>query len=224
MSLGKHVVAKVALVLLCGHSTARGQAPDSTGLKGRWYAGAGVASHKYFTLNGPTSQIRPAYVSAGYYLTPRVALQAELQYGQRTQQSNGGESVIDGETFSVRTKERIKSTALTVLLRYSGRRPQRPLQLDWLLGVAVVHGRSSETITRTSPTRSQSYTSPTRDLTEPHLVAGLGLRYQLGPHVAVGAQAVVNKNLRILPYGGFGMILGSGANLGVTYLFGPTKP
>jgi len=224
MSPGKYVAAKIALVLLCGHSTARGQVPDSTGLKGRWYAGAGAAYHRYFTLNGPPSQIRPAYVSAGHYITPRVALQAEGQYGQRTQRRDYGESEIGGETVSIRTTERIKSAALTLLLRGSGRRPQRPLQLDWLLGLAVVHGRSVETITQTSPTRSQSYTSPTRVSTEPHLVAGLGLRYQLGPHVAVGAQAVVNKNLYILPYGGFGMILGRGANLGITYLFGPTKP
>ena len=132
--------------------------------------------------------------------------------------------MIDGETVSFRTKKRINSAALTVLMRCSGRRPQRPLQFDWLLGLAVVYGRSSETITRTSPTRSQSYTPPTARSTEPHLVVGIGLRYQPGLHWAVGTQVVANKNLQILPFPGFGWVLGSGANLGITDLLGPTKP
>ena len=224
MSPGKYVAAKVALVLLCGHGTARGQAPDSTGLRGRWYAGAGAATNKYFARRPPSSRIRPAYVSAGYCLTPRVALQAQLQYGQQTQHGLTGRSEVDGQVFRFETTERSKITALTVLMRYDLSRPQRRLQVAWVLGVAVVHNRSSNALTTTTPAGTQRRALPATRSTEPHAVGGLSGRYRLGPRWAVGTELVVNRNLLMSPFRSRRLLQGSGANVGVTYSFGPTKP
>ncbi|WP_216690391.1 outer membrane beta-barrel protein [Hymenobacter siberiensis] len=223
LSTGKFLAGKVVVTLLVCHGTTFGQAPDSVARKGRWYAGIGAAYHSYYSINQPHSRIYPAYVSGGYFITSRVALQADVQYGQRTEESSGGESVINGEAFTFRNLEVTTSTALTLLARFS-HRPQRPLQLEWLLGVAWVRGQVSTTITRTSATRSESFYYPDISATEPHVVGGLGLRYQLGPRLALGTEVLISKNLRIPPYGLLGLIPGGGAKVGLSYLFGPTKP
>ena len=212
-------VTAAALLLFC-QGAAWAQATDSAGQKGRWYAAAGAAYHLYFSIDRAYSQIRPAYVAGGYFINPRVAVQAELQYGQRSEERSGGKNVIDGETFAFLTKEKTTSTALTVLCRFSRSRPQRHLQFDWLLGLAWVHHESYETSTRTSATRSESRTVPGHSSTQPHLVGGIGLRYQLRPRLAVGTEVLISKNLRIFPYGVWGLLPGGGATMGITYWFG----
>ena len=212
------------MVLLGCHGAAQGQAPNSAGLTGRWYAGASAATNKYFALHPPSSRIRPAYVSAGYCLTPRVALQAQLQYGQQTQNGVAGRSEVNGQVFSFQTTERSKSTALTVLMCHDLSRQQRRLQVAWLLGVAVVHVRSSNSLTITTPAGTQYNALPATQSMEPHAVGGLSGRYQLGLQWAVATELVVNRNLLMSPFRSRRFLQGSGANVGVTYLFGPTKP
>ena len=208
-------------MLLFASGAAWGQAPDSAGAAGRWYVGGGAAI-SYFVLDCPYSQIKPAYLMGGYVVKPRLAIQAEAQYSRRNEESDGGNYMIDGEVFNFRTKSQTTSTALTVLARFSRSRPQRPLQFDWLLGLAIVRGSLSETVTRTSATRSERYVFPTRSVTEPHVVAGISLRYLVGPRLAIGAEVLLNKNLRILPYS-WGIIPGGGASLGASYLLGKDK-
>ena len=109
-----------------------------------------------------------------------------------------------------------------MLARFSRSRPQRPLQFDWLLGLAIIRGSLSETVTRTSATRSERYVFPTTSATEPHVVAGVSLRYLVGPRLAIGAEVLLKKNLYITPYS-WGLIPGKGASLGVSYLLGKDK-
>jgi len=210
-------------MLLFASGAAWGQAPDSAGAAGRWYVGGGAAIHNYFSIGAPYYQIKPAYLMGGYVVKPRLAIQAEAQYSRQNEESNGGNSMIDGEVFNFRTKSQTTSTALTVLARFSRSRPQRPLQFDWLLGLAIVRGSLSETVTRTSATRSERYVFPTTSATEPHVVAGISLRYLVGPHLAIGAEVLLSKNLYILPNNFLGLIPGKGANLGVSYLLGKDK-
>ena len=184
----------------------------------------GGAAHKYYARNLPFSEIHPAYVAAGYFLTPRVALQAKLQYGRRTHQGTGGRSVSNGQTFSFREQARIHSTALTVVLRRGLSRPHRRWQFAGLLGLAVVHGRSTETLTVTTPAGTQHSALPSNQSTEPHVVGGLGMGYRLGPRWAVGAEVLANINLLLPPSVANGKGLGSGVNAGITYGFGPAKP
>ena len=213
---------KGAVTLLFASGAARGQAPDSAGAASRWYVGGGAAIHSYFSIGAPYYRIKPAYLMGGYIVKPRLAIQAEAQYSRRNEESDGGNSVIDGEVFNFRTKSQTTSTALTVLARFSRSRPQRPLQFDWLLGLAIVRGSLSETVTRTSATRSERYVFPTTSATEPHVVAGVSLRYLVGPRLAIGAEVLLNKNLYIPPYS-WGIIPGGGASLGVSYLLGKDK-
>ena len=211
------------MLLLFAYGAARGQAPDSAGAAGRWYVGGGAAIHNYFTIAAPYYQIKPAYLMGGYVVKPRLAIQAEAQYSRRNEESDGGNSMIDGEVFNFRTKSQTTSTALTVLARFSRSRPQRPLQFDWLLGLAIVRGSLSATVTQTSATRSERYVFPTISVTEPHVVAGISLRYLVGPHLAIGAEVLLSKNLHILPNNFLGLVPGKGANLGVSYLLGKDK-
>ena len=210
-------------MLLFASGAAWGQAPDSAGAAGRWYVGGGAAIHNYFSIGAPYYRIKPAYLMGGYIVKPWLAIQAEAQYSRRNEESDGGNSMIDGEVFNFRTKSQTTSTALTVLARFSRSRPQRPLQFDWLLGLAIVRGSLSETVTRTSATRSERYVFPTTSATEPHVVAGISLRYLVGPHLAIGAEVLLSKNLYILPNNFLGLIPGKGANLGVSYLLGKDK-
>ena len=208
-------------MLVLASGAARAQAPDSAGAVGRWYVGGGAAI-SYFIIDWPYAQIKPAYLMGGYVVKPRLAIQAEAQYSRRNEESDGGNSVIDGEVFNFRTRAQTTSTALTVLARFSRSRPQRPLQFDWLLGLAIVRGSLSETVTRTSATRSERYVFPATSVTAPHLVAGISLRYLVGPRLAIGAEVLLNKNLYIPPYS-WGILPGGGASLGVSYLLGKDK-
>ena len=216
-----HCALNGAVTLLFASGAAWGQAPDPAGAAGRWYVGGGAAI-SYFTITLPYSQIKPAYLMGGYVVKPRLAIQAEAQYSRQNEESNGGNSMIDGEAFNFRTKSQTTSTALTVLARLSRSRPQRPLQFDWLLGLAIVRGSQSSSVTRTSATRSERYVSPATSVTAPHVVAGVSLRYLVGSRLAIGAEVLLNKNLRILPYS-YGIFPGGGANLGVSYLLGKDK-
>ena len=184
-------------MLLFASGAAWGQAPDSAGAAGRWYVGGGAAIHNYFTIAASYYQIKPAYLMGGYVVKPRLAIQAEAQYSRRNEEGDGGNSVIDGEVFNFRTKSQTTSTALTVLARFSRSRPQRPLQFDWLLGLAIVRGSLSQAVTRTSATRSERYVFPTTSATEPHVVAGVSLRYLVGPRLAIGAERVLSNKIEI---------------------------
>ena len=212
----------IVLVLLC-QGIVQGQSIDSTKRVGRWYVGGGAAVHRYFTLNAPYYQLKPAYLICGYIIRPRLAVQAEAQYQRQAKESDGGTSVINGVVYNFRKTSYNTSAALTLLARFSRSRFQRHLQFDWLLGVALVRGSVSGIITRTSATRSESYTLPTQTVTEPHLVGGISLRYLIGPRVAITTELLLSKNMRIAPFS-YGIIPGTGASLGVTYLLGKDKP
>ena len=185
--------------------------------------GGGAAVHRYFTLNAPYYQLKPVYLMGGYIIRPWLAVQAEAQYQRQATESDGGNSVINGVVYNFRTKSQNTSAALMLLARFSRSRFRRHLQFDWLLGVALVRGSVSEIITRTSATRSESYDLPTQTTTEPHLVGGIGLRYLIGPRVAIATELLLSKNMRIAPFS-YGIISGTGANLGITCLLGKGKP
>ena len=55
-------------------------------------------------------------------------------------------------------------------------------------------------------------------------MGGLGVRYGLRPRWAVGAEVLASLNLLLPPSVARGTGLGSGANAGITYRFGPAKP
>ncbi|AIZ64427.1 hypothetical protein PK28_13430 [Hymenobacter sp. DG25B] len=215
----KYPLLKIAVVagLCAGAGTASAQTADSSAASGRWYVGAGAGLHHYYSINRPYNQLKPAYVQVGYTIKPRVALQAEIQYGRRLQE-NRESGEVDGELYDFYYKEDTRSTAVTVMARFSRSRPQRHLQFDWLLGLAVVRGTVRESSTRTSATQTDTYNYHPITATEPHLVGGIGLRYLMGPHWAIGTEILVSKNLQIPPISIWGLAPGAGANIGVSYL------
>ncbi|MCR5889070.1 hypothetical protein LRS06_15090 [Hymenobacter sp. J193] len=155
----------------------------------------------------------------GYAIKPQLAIQAEIQYGRRLEEDRRS-GVVEGELYDFYYKEDTRSMAVTVLARFSRSRPQRHLQFDWLLGVAVVRGTLRETSTRTSATHSDTYTYVPIVNMEPHLMGGISLRYLLNPQLAVATEFMVSKNLHIAPTNIWGLAPGGGASLGVIYKLG----
>ena len=187
----KHFSLSGAVVLLFAPGAAWGQARDSASMGSRWYVGGGAAVHSYVSINKPYARTGSPYLMGGYVINPQLAIQAEVHYGRRNEESNGGNYMVDGELYNFSSKAQTTSTALLLLARFTRSRPQRHLQFDWLLGMAIVHGRLNETATRTSATRSDSYVYPTISATAPHLVGGIGLRYLVSPRFAIGTELLL---------------------------------
>ena len=208
-------------MLLFAHGAAWGQARDSAKMGSHWFVGGGAAVHSYININVPYSRTGPPYLMGGYIVDHRLAIQAEVHYGRRNEENNGGDYMVDGELYNFRSKAQTTSTALLLLARFTRSRPQRHLQFDWLLGMAIVHGRLNETNTRTSATRSDSYVYPTISSTAPHLVGGISLRYLVSPRFTIGTELLLSKSI---PFNYWTIIPGGGASLGVSYLLTPRKP
>lgn len=215
----KHLLPVLALLLLHG-ATAQGQEAAVPAATMQWYVGVGAAAHSYYSINRPYSRLRPAHLMVGYQVKPRVALQVELQHGRETDEEQYN-SMVNGENYTFLNQTKTRSTSVTLLARFSRSHPQRPLQFDWLLGVAAVHGREQDIIRRTSASGTDTYVYQPIQASAPHLVGGVSLRYLLGPHMVVNAQLVANKNLQIPPISLWGMVPGGGASLGVSYAFQP---
>jgi hypothetical protein len=215
----KYSLLKIAALagFCAGAGTASAQTADSSATSTRWYVGAGAGFHHYYSINRPYNQLKPAYVQVGYTIKPRIALQAEIQYGRRVKE-NRGSGEVDGELYDFYYKEDTRSTAITVMARFSRSRPQRHLQFDWLLGVAIVRGTVREFSSRTSSTHTDSYNYHPITATEPHLVGGMSLRYLIGPQWVLGTELLISKNLLIPPINIWGLAPGAGANIGVSYL------
>ncbi|QJX45659.1 outer membrane beta-barrel protein [Hymenobacter taeanensis] len=213
------VLIGAAAVLNCYSATA--QTPDSVPAAGKWYVGAGAGYHYYYSINRPYVRARPVYLMGGYTVTPKVSLQAEVQYGRVVNQTHN-QGQVDGELYDFTYREETRSTAVTLLARFNRSQPSHHLQFDWLLGLAVVSGMQKDAAYRTSTTTGASsayYYQPIRETT-PHLVGGLGLRYLLGPHLSIGGELLISKNTKIPPVSVWGLAPGFGANLGVSYRFG----
>jgi hypothetical protein len=155
---------------------------------------------------------------AGYVASPKRALQVEAQYGQYSR-NIAYSSAGTGQPTDTYVTETTRSTALTALARFTRTRPEKKLQFDWLLGVALIRGVLSTTIVSTSTGQPTRYDYVPRRRISPHLVGGLSLRYLLGPRLALGTEVVLNKNLHIPPFNIVGFLPGYGANFGVSYRF-----
>jgi opacity protein-like surface antigen len=216
----KYLLLALAVLLLRG-TVAQGQDAAAPAAK-QWYVGVGAAAHSYFSINRPYSRLRPAHITGGYYIKPRVALQIELQYGREIGEEQF-QSVVDGENVTFLNKTETRSTSVTLLSRFSRSQPQRHLQFDWLLGLAMVYGREQDTTSRTSASGTDTHVYQPILATAPHVVGGISLRYLAGAHVAFNAELLANKNLEIPPISIWGMIPGGGASLGVSYAFQPRQ-
>jgi hypothetical protein len=214
-----HIILGAAALLSC--YSANAQTPDAAPLAGKWYAGAGAGYHYYYSINRPYVRAWPVYLMGGYTVTPKVSLQAEVQYGRQTEQTYY-QGPVDGEVYDFTYREETRSTAVTLLARFNRSQPSRHLQFDWLLGLAVVNGMQKDAAFRTSTTTGTStayYYEPIREIT-PHIVGGLSLRYLMGPHFSLGTQVLVSKNTKIPPISVWGLAPGAGANVGISYRFG----
>ncbi|WP_324674506.1 hypothetical protein [Hymenobacter sp. GOD-10R] len=194
--------------------------PDTAAAPKYWYVGVGATYHSYNSVNRPYCEAEPLYLAIGYTIKPRVALQGEVRYSRQIKNLSNT-SVLNGETYTYRTERDTRSTAVTLLARFRKSQTQRRLQFDWLAGITIVHGREKETTFQTSSTYSQTYNYPINKAIQPHLVGGISLRYLLAPHVTLGTQLLLNKNL-VPFFFGWGTPFG-GADIGVSYLFGDRK-
>ncbi|WP_125932495.1 hypothetical protein [Hymenobacter glacialis] len=212
--------------LALGYHTAGAQAPDSTTHKPQWYVGAGAALQQYWDFNTPYVRLKPVNVLVGRSIGARTALQAALQFGGRNQEhSEQGTDYLTGEPYTRYTEEKTRGAAATLLVRFGRSRPQRHLQFDWLVGGTVLFGRERLNATTTKASGKESYKGPVNTSFSPHLVGGMSLRYLLGPHLALGTEFTLNRNIFIPPTSALGILLtGTGANVHLTYRLGPLRP
>jgi hypothetical protein len=190
---------------------------DTVAARKYWYVGAGATFHHYNSVNRPYSSVKPLYLAVGYTIKSRIALQAEFRNGRQIDNSSNT-SVLNGEIYTYRTETDTRTKAVTLLARFREGQVQQRLQFDWLVGLAIVYGREKETTFQTSATYSQTYNYPINKATQLHFVGGIGIRYLLTPHLTLGTQLLVNKNL-VPFFFGWGRPSG-GADIGISYIFG----
>jgi len=215
-------ISTAALAL--DHYTAGAQAPDSTVRKPQWNVGVGIAQQRYWYFNDPYVDLKPVNVLVGRSIGPRTALQAAIQFGGRNDERSEQGTDFSNEPYTLNVKEKMRGAAATLLVRFNRSRPQRRLQFDWLAGATIVYGVGRTKLTRTSANGTESSYDDVRTGLSPHLVGGISLRYLMGPHLSLGTELTLNRNI-FIPPSGLGLLLtGTGANFHLSYRLGQAQP
>ena len=211
--------------LALGYHRASAQAPDSTTLKPQWYVGTGVALQQYWYFDSPYVRLKPVNVLVGRSIGSRTALQAAIQFGGHNDERSEQGKDFSNEPYTLNVKQQTRGAAATLLVRFNRSRPQRRLQFDWLAGAALVYGVGKTKATRTSANGTGSAYEEVRTSFSPCLVGGMSLRYLLGPHLSLGTELTLNRNVLIPLTSPLGILLtGKGANVHLTYRLGQLQP
>lgn len=179
-------------------------------------------SGTYAKYDTPT-RIIPT-LTAGWQLTPRLALQLGVGYTWNTSSYGGNGTYFDSQTneFHYEVGRASYSRLLTapVSVRYTVTPLAKRWQLDLVAGATALYyfGRYDETYsTATQPRRTITWDS--YDHFEGVLSAGLSLRYALTQHVELVGDALVNTAWNN-PYNGYIRSYPGSFSLGARYRFG----
>ena len=189
-------------------------APASTPAP-RYYVGLAAYNSFYQPIGHPaagfpvfiqSSSFRlPVQLTAGYYLSPRVALQVGLAYS--TGSTQYGQTFVynsstPGTPSPYSTNEghrRQTQVAASVLARYTlTANPAHRLQFDALGGFTLEHNRANSYGMYTNSSQGTVVSSPYDDTFARNtllLTGGVGARYRLGSCLALTYDFTVNKAL-----------------------------
>ena len=170
----------------------------------RFYVGLGAYSSYYQQLGGQfnSSTRVPVQLTAGYLLSPRLAVQVGLAYSGTTARyavtghvyGNGPAGYID---YNSTLTSRVLSAS--VLARYTlTRNPAHRVQFDALGGFTLEHssvfnrGTQADSLGGTRNVNSYGYRTSRNTLL---LTAGLGTRFRLSPRFELFYDLTLNKAL-----------------------------
>ena len=206
--------------------------PAETPAAPRYYVGLGAYSSFYQQIGsrrtGNTGFAVPLQLTAGYQLSPRVAVQLAVAYSGRTyDQSYLYYNLSTPPPYSgyeATGKSTDRYTSASALVRYTITHDlTKRLQFDALGGVgfehAQSHGRGTQSITSLGTTQTGPYDfSSSRNTLL--LTAGVGIRYRLSSRFELTGDFTVNRALTT-PHGYNPNTQLTGAqSLGVRYRFG----
>jgi hypothetical protein len=132
---------------LGGSFCANAQTPGLLATPKAYYVGVQAGSSRYEmfyrnpTVTPTVFVISPWQLTAGYYLTPRLALQLNFTHSRTTYDSPGAiQELPNGQLalFNILHEEDAQ-TALPIVLRWSLSKPVARLQADAILGLTWAH-------------------------------------------------------------------------------------
>lgn len=197
-------------LLLSTVRPALAQTSAATPATPRYYVGLSAYTSYYQQIGnrrtGTTGFAVPLQLTAGYQLSPRVAVQVAVAYSGRTYDQNYSfynlstsppYPVTSG--YEVTGKSTDRYTSASALVRYTLTHDlTKRLQFDALGGFglehAQSHGRGTQSTTSMGTVQTSDY-----DITYSHntllLTAGLGIRYRLNSRFELTSDFTVNKAL-----------------------------
>ncbi|GAA4053694.1 hypothetical protein GCM10022409_45840 [Hymenobacter glaciei] len=209
--------------------------PAETTTTPRYYVGLGAYSSYYQRLGGTSlgydnSFRMPVQLTAGYQLSPRLAVQVGVAYSGNT--SHYGESIVYStptpntpspyyNTEGVFTQ---RLASISTLARYTlTANPARRLQFDALGGFTFEHANSANKGSRTDSFQGTTTTSTYNNHYSRNallLTGGVGARYRMSRRFELTYDFTVNKNLTegSGPYSD--NVLTTSQALGLRYRFG----
>lgn len=206
----------------------------------RYYVGLGAYSSFYQQIGsrrtGTTGFAVPLQLTAGYQLSPRVAVQVAVAYSGHTYDQNYSfynlstsppYPVTSGYEAAGKSTDRY--TSASALVRYTlTHDPTKRLQFDALGGFGLEHAQSHGHGTQSTTSQGTVQTSD-YDITYSHntllFTAGVGIRYRLSSRFELTSDLTVNKalNNKNNVFGnavnGTNVLTGA-QSLGVRYRFG----
>ena len=195
----------------------------------RYYVGLSAYSSFYQKLGrsyGTTGFPVPVQLTAGYQITPRLAVQVGVAYSGFSNSYFGisrsySAASPNGAYIQFNGSSTARHTSVSVLARYTlTRNPAHRFQVDALGGFGLErgyyrnHGTQADSLSGHLESMAFDYTQAQNNLL---LTAGLGARYRLSRHFELTYDFTVNKTLS-----GYGYERGltNSQALGLRYRFG----
>lgn len=193
----------------------------------RYYVGLSAYSSYYNPLNRPATAIGlplPLQLTAGYQLSPRLAVQASAAYlgfHDHFATNQVAPSSTGYASYSIDQNATVRQASLAVLARYTlTRNLAHRLQFDALAGLGL-----ERIITRVQGTQTDNFAGPAQRTDYDYstsrntwlLTAGLGARYRLCSRLELTSELLLNREIKL---GTSGPALSGAAALGLRYRFG----
>ncbi|TGE29883.1 hypothetical protein [Hymenobacter metallicola] len=169
----------------------------------RWFAGVATGLQLYETISRPGPirylgkvGLTPFFVSGGYQLTPRLAVQAEFSQRDPADRnvSSSGYSP-DGQLLESTDRRREYDAAVPLLARYRLTRPQQAFHIDGLLGISILYHVYRQEIILSADGVPYSHYLIDETAWNKYLTGGLGAGLTVRQRVDVGLNLVINQNL-----------------------------
>ena len=150
----------------------------------RLYAELQVASQRYEIIYSDRTYskitMNPGKLNIGYFVAPRVALQAGVLYSLTDISTTGTGTTIDNKPVVDKTQRDGGTISIPVLLRYTLLPLSDRLTVDLLGGITFSRFRSHYNRVTTEGTETTLQIDYEREGTNLYITGGSGLRYALG--------------------------------------------